>query len=251
MKVSIITVCYNSSKTIEDTIKSVLSQSYENIEYIVVDGNSNDGTQAIIEKYRNQIAHYVSEPDKGMYDGINKGIRTATGDIIGILNSDDIYKDETIIGRVAKRMTVNKTDALYGDLKYVKADDLNKTVRYWKSGPFKRGKFLFGWMPPHPTFFLKREVYEEFGGYLTNFRSAADYELMLRMLFRHRISVSYLPKVMVLMREGGLSNQTLENRINANKEDKKAWMLNDLRGFFFTTWLKPVRKIPQFLVWGR
>ena len=251
MKVSIITVSYNSCQTIEDTIKSVLSQKYKNIEYIVVDGNSKDGTQAIIEKYEDQITQYISEPDNGMYDGINKGLRMATGDVVGILNSDDVYKDETIIGRIVERMKETGSDALYGDLKYVKADDINKTVRYWKSGPFKRGKFLFGWMPPHPTFFLKREAYERLGGYITNFRSAADYELMLRMLFRHRISVSYLPKVMVLMREGGMSNQTLENRINANKEDKKAWLINDLNGFFFTTWLKPIRKIPQFLVLGR
>ena len=251
MKVSIITVCYNSSKTIADTLKSVITQSYKNIEYIVIDGKSKDGTQNIIAQYRDGISKYVSEPDNGMYDAINKGIRMATGDIIGILNSDDIYTNDKVIEEMVKRMEETNSDALYGDLKYVQEDDLSKTVRYWKSGPFKRGKFLFGWMPPHPTFFLKREVYQQYGGYLTTFKSAADYELMLRMLFRFKVSVSYLPKVMVLMREGGLSNQSLGNRVNANKEDKLAWVINGLRGFFFTTWLKPIRKIPQFLLPSR
>ena len=247
MKVSIITVCYNSGKTIEDTIKSVLKQSYQNIEYIIIDGQSKDNTLQIVNEYKNQISKIVSEPDKGMYDACNKGIKMASGDIIAILNSDDVYTNEKVIENVVEKFKLDNKDTLYADLKYVAADDLSNVVRYWKSGLFKRGKFLFGWMPPHPTFFVKKEVYQKYGLFNTKFRSAADYELMLRFLFKNKVSVSYLPKVAVLMREGGISNVSIKNRFRANSEDKEAWGINDLESFFFTTWLKPVRKLPQFL----
>lgn len=248
MKVSIITVCYNSESTIESTIQSVIQQSYPNIEYIVVDGDSTDGTFKIIKKYEKHITKYIKEKDHGIYDAINKGIKLATGDILGILNSDDVYCNLDTIKHVVEKFAKEQKDALYGDLKYVQSDNLSKTIRYWKSGPFRSIKFLFGWMPPHPTFFLKRTIYQNLGNYTTSFKSAADYELMLRMLFRYNVSVSYLPEVMVLMRTGGVSNASVKNRIKANLEDKKAWIINGLESFFFTHWLKPIRKIPQYLL---
>lgn len=247
MKVSIITVCYNSAATIEDTIKSVLAQTYTNIEYIIIDGVSTDNTLDVIEPYKDRIAKVVSEPDKGMYDACNKGIKMATGDIVAILNADDIYASPYVIEKIVKQFEEKDCEALYGDLQYVAHDDLTKLVRHWRSGKFSVKKFLFGWMPPHPTFFVKRSVYEKYGFFDTTFRSAADYEYMLRVLFKYRVNVDYIPEVIVLMRQGGMSNATLKNRIRANKEDQLAWKVNGLKSYFFTLWMKPVRKIPQFL----
>lgn len=250
MKVSIITVCYNSAKTIEDTIKSVLNQSYDNIEYIIIDGQSKDNTMEIVNNYSGMISKVVSEKDKGMYDACNKGIAMATGDVIGILNSDDVFANKHIVQMVVDKMKKENTDALYGDLKYVSPDNLFKTHRYWKSGSYKRNKFIFGWMPPHPTFFIKKEAYQQFGGFNLNLKSAADYELMLRMLFKNKLKASYLPTVMVLMRDGGMSNATINSRLRGNTEDKMAWKLNGLQAMFFTMILKPIRKIPQFIFKG-
>ncbi len=250
MKVTLLTVCYNSAKTIEHTIRSVVNQTYKNIEYIVIDGQSSDNTLEIVQKYSQYISRIVSEKDKGMYDACNKGIGMASGEIIGILNSDDVLAHRDVIKNVVEKMCQSGADALYGDLKYVAQDDLTKTMRYWKSGGFKKRKFLYGWMPPHPTFYIKKDAYERFGSFNLNLKSAADYELMLRMLFKHRLKTCYLPEVMVLMREGGMSNVTVSNRLRANREDQTAWKMNDLKAYFFTMWLKPIRKIPQFLFKG-
>ncbi len=246
MKVSIITIAYNSAETIEDTIKSVLTQDYPNVEYIIIDGASKDNTLKIIDKYKDKIATIVSEKDKGIYDAMNKGVLCATGDIVGILNSDDFYADHAVISDVVKEFEKSKCDGLYGDLVYVNREQTDKVIRTWNAGPYKPGKFLKGWMPPHPTFFVKKSKYNELGLYNLTLRSAADYELMLRFIHKHQILLSYLPRIMTKMRAGGQSNITLKNRIKANMEDRLAWKINDLRpGPFTLTW-KPLSKVIQY-----
>lgn len=247
MKVSVITVAYNSSKTIRETIDSVVSQTYDQIEYIIVDGKSTDGTIEIVKSYGDKISKFVSEKDNGIYDAINKGLEMASGDVISILNSDDIFAHEKVIENTVAVFESEQVDTVYGDLKYVSPTDNTKVKRYWKSGVYKRKKFLFGWMPPHPTFFVKREVYEKHGTFDTSLTSAADYELMLRFLYKNKVSAGYNPEVMVLMKTGGQSNASLLNHIVGNKEDKMAWIKNGLKSFSFTTWIKPIRKVPQFL----
>lgn len=246
-KVSIITVCFNSSKTIEDTIQSVLSQNYNNIEYIIIDGLSNDNTLEIINKYKNEISIVISEKDNGLYDAINKGIDIATGDIIANLNSDDFYIDKNVITDVVAKMVEEKTDTLYTDLYYVEADNTDKVTRYWKSGEYKKGNFYKGWMPPHPTFFVKKDIYNKYGVFNLKLKSAADYEIMLRFIHKYECTVSYLNRVTVRMRVGGVSNSSLANRIKANREDKLAWKINGLKPKKFTFILKPLSKIGQFL----
>lgn len=246
-KVSIITVCYNSERTIEDTLQSVINQSYPNIEYIVIDGVSTDGTLSIINKYKDKITIIVSEKDNGIYDAINKGIRLATGDIIANLNSDDFYIDNNVIADVVTTFEKEKTDTLYADLYYVDAVDTNKIIRYWKSKQYKEGLFLRGWMPPHPTFFVKKEVYQQYGLFDLQFKSAADYEIMLRFIHRFKTSIAYLPRIIVKMRVGGVSNANLKNRIKANQEDRKAWKVNGLKPHAFTLIFKPLSKLFQFV----
>ena len=247
MKVSIITITFNSAETIEDTIQSVLSQDYPNIEYILVDGASKDGTLEIIERYRNSISTVISERDNGIYDAMNKGVALATGDVIGILNSDDFYADSTVISDIVKTMQRAASDACYADLVYVDRNDTNRIIRSWKSGDYRQGQFLRGWMPPHPTFFVKRSIYEMHGSYALNLRSAADYELMLRFIHKHAISLSYLPRVITKMRTGGQSNVSLKNRWRANREDRLAWKMNGLQPGFFTLLRKPLSKLLQYL----
>ncbi len=246
-KISIITVCYNSEKTIEDTILSVINQTYKNLEYIVIDGKSTDNTLAIINKYKENISLIVSEKDNGIYDAINKGINLATGDIVGNLNSDDFYTDNHVIEDVVNQLQHTKSDGLYADLYYVDGKNINKITRHWKSNEYKKGMFLKGWMPPHPTFFVKKEVYQKYGKFNLEFTSAADYEIMLRFIHKHEISLTYLPRVIVKMRVGGISNASLKNRIRANREDKKAWLVNNLKPHPFTLVLKPLSKIKQFI----
>jgi glycosyltransferase involved in cell wall biosynthesis len=247
VKVSIITSCFNSEKTIEDTIQSVLSQTYSNIEYIIIDGKSTDKTLEIINSHRDKITKVVSEEDNGIYDALNKGINLATGDIIGFLHSDDIFAHSNVIENVVKLFKETNTDAVYADLFYVNRKNTNKIIRNWKSGNYKSGMFLNGWMPPHPTVYIKKEVYENLGFFNLDFKTAADYELMLRFFHKHKINLTYLKEVTVKMRVGGESNVTLKNRINANKEDRKAWKINNLKPRFYTLWLKPLRKIFQYL----
>lgn len=247
MKVSVITVAFNSGSTIRETIESVVGQTYQDIEYIIVDGKSTDETMDIVRSFGSKISKFVSEKDKGIYDAINKGLKMATGDVISILNSDDIYAHEHVIANTVKIFEQEGVDSVYGDLKYVLPTDNTKVKRYWKSGTYDRKKFLYGWMPPHPTFFVKREVYEQFGTFDTSLTSAADYELMLRFLYKNKVSAGYNPEVMVLMKTGGKSNASLLNHIIGNREDKTAWIKNGLQSFFYTTWMKPIRKVPQFL----
>ena len=178
---------------------------------------------------------------------MNKGLNMATGDIIGILNSDDFYAYNGVIADVVQRFQQTHADALYADLVYVDRKDTQRIRRYWKAGVYRYGKFLRGWMPPHPTFFVKKEVYEKFGNYNATLKSSADYEFMLRVMHKHRIHVAYLPKVITKMRMGGQSNVSLANRAAANREDRKAWELNGLRPKSYTIMLKPLSKIGQFL----
>ena len=246
LKVSIITVCYNSAETIEATIRSVVSQDYNNIEYIIVDGRSSDNTFHIIEKYKSQISKIISEKDEGIYFAINKGIAAATGDIIAILHADDFYASNQVIYSVVKTFNEKQTDTVYGDLQYVDRYDTLKVNRHWRSGEYKTGLFFKGWMPPHPAFFVRKVCYDKYGVYITTLKSAADYELMLRLLYKHKCSTTYIPEVLVKMRVGGKSNRTLLNRIKANREDKKAWLMNGLKPGMLTFILKPISKIGQF-----
>lgn len=246
MKISIITVCFNNEATIEDTIRSVQEQDYPNIEYIIVDGKSTDSTLQLIDKYKNKISKIISEKDEGMYFAINKGISVASGDVIGILNADDFYANEKIISTVMKEFSEKKIDSVYGDLQYVHREDTQKIFRNWKSKSFDPKLFLLGWMPPHPTFFVKRKCYEKFGLFNTSLTISADYEIMLRFLFKQKISSIYISKVLVKMRTGGLSNLSLKNRIKANKEDRLAWKLNGLQPTSLTMILKPLSKLKQF-----
>jgi glycosyltransferase involved in cell wall biosynthesis len=209
MKISIITVSYNSGKTIRDTIESILSQDYPNIEHIIVDGASTDRTIDIVESYGNQIAKFISEPDLGIYDAMNKGIRLATGDIIGILNSDDFYEDQTIISNVIDTFIETGSDSIFGDLVFVKPSNLTKITRYYASSNFHPKLFAYGCMPAHPTFFVKRWAYEKYGVFRTHYKLAADYELLTRFLGIHKLSYTYLPQVLVRMRTGGASTKNL------------------------------------------
>lgn len=246
MKISIITATYNSAATVRDTLECIRRQSHADIEHIIVDGRSSDKTLEIVSSYPH-VAKIISEKDKGIYDAMNKGIGMATGEIIGILNSDDMYTDETVLSDVEGSFSGPEVKAAYADLQYVHPADPNKVIRTWKAGAFHKRNFYYGWMPPHPTFFVRKEVYEQAGVFDINLRSAADYELMLRILLKHGIPASYIPRVIVRMRAGGMSNASFWNRIRANKEDRMAWKLNDLEPYFFTLYMKPLRKIPQFI----
>jgi glycosyltransferase involved in cell wall biosynthesis len=246
MLVSIITATYNSAATVAETLRSVELQDYPLIEHIVVDGLSKDETLQILQRFPH-LSHIISEKDEGIYDAMNKGIRKASGDIIGILNSDDVYADPNVISAVAKAFEDPAVQACYADLQYMDAMDGSRITRTWKAGAYNNSSFYWGWMPPHPTFFVRKEVYEQVGFFNMSLRSAADYEMMLRILVKYKMPVRYIPQVTVKMRTGGMSNASIRNRIRANREDRSAWRLNGLKPYFFTLYLKPLRKITQFL----
>lgn len=246
MKVSLITVTYNSATYLQDCIESVVGQQYHNLEHIIIDGGSTDGTVDIIKKYNDHITRWVSEKDNGMYDAINKGIALATGDIVGILNSDDMFASNDVIDAIVGCFMEHKIDAVYGDLVYVNKTDTNKIVRLWKGFPYKRSRFRHGWMPAHPTFYLKRELIEEHGGYESHYFTASDYEFMARYLYRYRISAIYLPKLIVKMRVGGQSNVTIKSRLRANRRDYLAMKRNKIPLPFLASILKPISKLHQY-----
>lgn len=245
MKITIITVVFENKQFIRDALESVLSQDYPDIEYIVIDGGSKDGSLEIIRAYQDRISKTVSEPDQGIYDAMNKGIGMATGDVIGFLNSDDFYVNDQVVSKIAAAFAKD-IDAVYADLDYVSIGNKEKIIRKWRSGAYHPKRFLYGWMPPHPTFFVRREAYRKLGAYNTLLRSSADYELMLRMILRHGIRLKYIPEVLVKMRVGGQSNRSFLNRVKAHLEDWKVWKLNGLRPKFYTLLLKPFQKIFQF-----
>jgi len=250
MTLSIITPTFNSAATLRDTLQSVASQTYTDIEHIIVDGLSRDNTLEIVRSFPH-VRKLVSEKDKGIFDGMNKGLSLATGEVVGILNSDDLYQHSQVIEKVMDRFSDPAVDVVYGDLLYVDANDLNRVVRYWKAGNYSRKSFYNGWMPPHPTFFVRRKYYEQFGNFHIELRSAADYELMLRFLLRHQLHPSYIPEVLVKMRMGGNSNASLRGRLKANAEDRASWTMNGLKPYPWTLWLKPLRKLPQFVKAGK
>jgi glycosyltransferase len=249
LKISIITAVFNNKRHIGDCIKSVLAQTYPDIEQIIIDGGSTDGTLEVIRRLASngsRITKFISGPDKGIYDALNKGIRLATGDVIGFLHADDIYADASVIGKVASAMGQSKADSCYGDLLYVDKDNTERIIRYWKSRPFEKGLFKKGWMPPHPTFFVRKKIYDRYGFFNTDFKIASDYELMLRFLEKEKISTWYIPEVLIKMRTGGMSNRSLKNIIIKTAEDHKAWKVNHLQNKFYTIPFKNLSKIPQF-----
>ena len=247
-KFSIITVSLNNAETIVQTIESVLSQEFGSFEYLVLDGGSTDKTLEILKSYGDKLK-WISEPDKGIYNAMNKGWQMAQGEFVAYLNADDFYNHTQVLAKMSQTLDSNKLAmAGYGDLAYVESNHTEKIIRYWKTGTYNVSSFLKGWMPPHPTFFLKREAFEKFGGFRDEIlKSAADYELILRMLFKNKLLAVYCPDILVRMRVGGVSNRNFENRIRGNKEDRLAWDLNQLKPFWFTLWLKPLRKVVQFV----
>ncbi|CAH0996511.1 hypothetical protein EMA8858_02643 [Emticicia aquatica] len=247
MKISIVTAAYNAAATIKETIESVLSQDYPDIEYVIADGGSKDGTVEILKSYGDKIK-WISEKDGGIYEAMSKGVKMATGEAIGVMGADDFYPDNQVISKVVKAFEESEADSVYGDLYYVDAEDTNKIVRNWKSGEYKRERFLNGWMPPHTTFFLKKSAYDTYGLYDTSYRSAGDYELMLRMLYKYKVSSHYIPAVLMKMRTGGTGNASLKNRIRANKEDRRAWEMNGLKPRWYTLYAKPLSKVLQWFV---
>jgi glycosyltransferase involved in cell wall biosynthesis len=245
LKISVITVCRNAETTINACISSVINQTYNNVEYIIIDGASTDNTLAIIKKHESHVAVIVSEPDKGIYDAINKGIGLATGDIIGVLNADDFFSGPDVLYSIAAAFKANMADVIYGDLDYV--DKKGNVVRKWRSGKYKHGKFNRGWMPPHPTFYCRKELFEKFGNYSLVFGTAADYELMARFIHLKQVPVYYLEMVLVKMTAGGVSNSSYKNRIKALYYDLKAMYNNEINFPPFALMLKPLRKLKQFL----
>jgi glycosyltransferase involved in cell wall biosynthesis len=250
MKISIITATYNSSKTIKDTIDSLVMQNYSDLEYIIVDGNSSDNTLDIISEYNNKLnIKLISEPDKGIYDAMNKGVKMATGDIVGILNSDDFYYKNDVLFKINKCFVESPdVDAIYGDLVYVNNDDVSKQTRYWKASEYEEEKLIWGWIIPHPTFFVRHEVYEKCEKIFdTTFSLAADYELILRLLKTYKIKVKYIPEILVSMRDGGASASGLKQRIKGWKELRQAWKVNNLKIPRFFILRRLLSKVGQYL----
>lgn len=245
-KISIITVCYNSEKTIYDTLKSVANQGDVEIEHIIVDGASKDTTLAIVGQFHH-VTKAISEPDNGIYDAMNKGLSLATGDIVGLLNADDFYVDDTVLAQVAKVFEDSSIQACYADLVYVDQNDTSRVIRYWKSEDFKPGLFKRGWMPAHPTFFVRKEVYDRYGNFDLQFARQADFELTMRFLEIHQIKSKYIPKTWVKMRMGGASNNSINGVIKGNIEAYRACKKHQLNvGPFFIV-KKVLSRIPQFI----
>lgn len=245
MTISLITVSFNSARTIGDTINSVLSQNYAGIEYIIVNGESSDGSMEIIKSYGNKISKFVSEPDKGIYDAINKGIRLASGDIIGILNSDDVFYDSNVISKLASVFESENPDAVYGDIQFI--NEVGRVVRYYSSRKFIPEKFRYGFMPAHPSFYAKREMFEKFGYYKTDYKIAADYELLIRFLFVNRIKTKYMEMPFVSMLTGGVSNKSFKSNILLNKEILRACQENGIKTNYLFIYSKYFRKVFEFL----
>lgn len=243
LKISIITAVFNSKDTVEDAIKSVIGQTYRPIEYIIIDGGSTDGTLEIIEQYKKSIDIIVSEPDKGIYDALNKGLKLATGDAVGLLHSDDIFSKDTILEQIAQAFTENKPDGVFGNLEYVDKYDTNKVFRYWQSSKFEIKMLKKGWMPPHPTLFLTKSIIEKTGCYNQDYKIAADYDFMLRTLTQPA-TFFYLPVTITKMRTGGASNRSIKNILLKMWEDYRILKSNKIGGLW-TLILKNLSKIGQ------
>lgn len=246
MKISIITAAYNCAATIRDTIESVLKQTYSDIEYIVIDGNSQDETVAILREYEprfNGRMRWISEPDKGIYDAMNKGIRMASGDIVGLLNSDDFYTDSHVLDRVVAG--IGQVDAVYGDVHYVHPDRLDRCVRYYSSRLFRRWMMRLGFMPAHPSFYCRRDVYERFGVFDTSFEVAADFESLLRFIFLHRIQAKYIPADFVTMRTGGASSSGWTSHKKILRDHMAAYRKNGMYSDYFLEGLRYLYKLGE------
>ena len=245
--ISVITVSYNSRETIAETIASVASQTYPSVEHIVVDGASTDGTLEVLERFRDKLSKIVSEPDEGIYAAMNKGLSLATGDVIGTLNSDDVYVDENVLAMVAEVFRDDSVDVCYGDIFYVDKGDLNRIVRHWKSEPYRPGLFEQGWMPPHPSFFIRRRVLGRVGLFEPRYRFAADFDFMLRALHVQKLRSIYLPRELVTMRVGGWTNNSVRNVIRGNIEAYRSCRRNGLGVSPFFIARKIFRKLPQYV----
>jgi glycosyltransferase len=246
MRVSIITICYNRKATIAQAIESVLKQDYPNIEYIIIDGNSNDGTTAIIQSYADQISTYISEPDKGMYDALNKGLQLATGDIIGLMHSDDVFYDVTVVSKIVAAFQNNlTTDGVYGDGIYVSNDDEERIIRDRIGGDFSLKKIKMGWLPLHPTVYLKRSVIEKYGYYNLDFKIASDTEFLLRYLYKYQIKMTYINSYFVKMRMGGLST-SYKRAFEVLVEDYNIYKFHGLCAFR-VVFLKKMVALKQYL----
>ena len=248
MKISVITAVFNNRATIAGAIDSVLAQTEVDVELVVIDGASTDGTLDVLRGYGARIPVLVSERDLGIYDALNKGIVRSSGDVVGFLHSDDLFADASVLARISRAFADRVVDAVYGDLLYVKKHDPARVVRYWRAGEFSRARLGWGWMPPHPTFYVRRSVYERLGAFDTRYRIAADYDCMLRFLGRSDIHPAYLPEVLVKMRVGGESNRSLSNVRRKSVEDYRALRANGIGGVGALVW-KNLSKISQF--WNR
>jgi glycosyltransferase involved in cell wall biosynthesis len=245
--ISIVTVSYNSKGTIIDTIRSVLSQTYPDIEYIVIDGSSSDGTIELIKSFGDKIQKFVSEPDKGIYDAINKGIRLSTGNIIGILNSDDFFYSDNVIQKVVDAFHRDNIDAVYGDVQFVDPVNTSKIVRYYSSKQFKPTKFKFGFMPAHPSFYVKRELFGKLGSYKTDYKIAADFELLARFMYVNQIRCKYIEMPFVSMRTGGVSNKSILSNIILNKEIARACKENGIHTNYINIYSKYFTKVFEYI----
>lgn len=243
MKVSIITATFNSSAHIADCVKSVNDQTYRDIEHIIIDGASKDNTLDIVDGIPNRVGRIISEPDKGIYDAMNKGIQAATGDIIGILNSDDFFTSDDVIQTVVDSFKNNDIDASYGDVHFVSPDNLSKSVRYYSSSVFKPSLFRFGFMPAHPSFYMKKECYDKYGLYALDYKIASDYDLLIRILYKEKINYKYIKKDFVTMRTGGVSTENFNSRVTLNKEIVRACRKYGIYTNLFMLSLKYLYKI--------
>jgi len=244
-KISLITVTYNTEATISRCIESVVSQNHLNLEYIIIDGGSTDNTLQIIDQYKDFINVFISEPDKGIYDAMNKGILHSTGDVIGMLNADDFFADNNVLNCISAAFTTENTNIVFGDLQYINLQ--GEIIRNWRTGKYVQGRYNLGWMPPHPGFYCKRELFDRFGFYSLEYGTAADYELMLRFMHLNKVDGFYINKVLVKMQCGGMSNKDPISRIKAWKFDLKAMYKNDVTFPLLTLFIKPLRKIVQYL----
>lgn len=248
MLISIITSTYNSDSFLEEALISYKKQTYQNKELIIIDGASTDNTLAIINRHKDVYSFLLSEKDKGIYDALNKGIINSSGEVIGILHSDDLLYDDDVLSDVSEIFDKNPAvGAVYGNLVYVDRDNPNKIVRKWVSKPYKLNRLCYGWMPPHPALFIRKECFSKLGSYDLQYKSAADYDLILRFLYKYKIRTAYLPKTLVKMRVGGVSNRSIKNRWRANKEDRLAMRKNGIRFPLIISFIKPLRKVVQFL----
>jgi glycosyltransferase len=247
MKVSVITVCFNAAKEIDETIRSVMVQDHNNIEHIVVDGGSTDGTQERVKRYSECIAHFISEKDNGVYDAMNKGLRSATGEVVAFVNAGDMLATRNTVSYMVRAFGEQDADVIYGDALMVDPTDITKVKRFWKGGEYKRENFRKGWMPPHLGTYIRRAAYDRYGHFNTELKVSADYELMFRFLYKHRLKAHYVPKVLVRFRLGGVSNRSLSHVWRANVEVYKAWGMNGERVSPLIVLRKPLRKLGQMI----